>query len=250
MQIAISHVSKRYDRITPALQDVTLQLEPGQIVAVLGANGAGKTTLLRALAGIVAPDQGEIRYDGQPFRRDRLDLRRRIYFLPDFPEVFGYMTVLRHLAMAVHLYEVDRTGLEEKALALLREFHILPLADSPLAILSRGELYKAALVALLTVDPEVWLLDEPFASGMDSPGIAAFRRHAEAAVARGRTLVYTTQLVDLAARFSDRICVLEDGRLAAFDTLEHVRRASATDSRLAHLLAGMGASDGHPGGSR
>jgi ABC-type multidrug transport system ATPase subunit len=242
MQITITNLAKRFGRVV-ALDDVSLSVAEGQIVAVLGANGAGKTTLLRTLAGIVAPAEGEIRYDGQLFRRDRLDLRRRFCFLPDFPEVFGYMTVLRHLGMVVRLYETDQAGIEEKILALLKEFDILPLVESPLGTLSRGQLYKAALVGLLTVDPEVWLLDEPFASGMDPPGIAAFRRHARAAATRGRTIIYTTQIVELAEQFSDRICVLEDGKLAAFDTIDHVRRAAAGNPALARLWEGSSASE-------
>jgi ABC-type multidrug transport system ATPase subunit len=242
MQITITNLSKRFGRVV-ALDDVSLSAAEGQIVAVLGSNGAGKTTLLRALAGIVAPAEGEIRYDGQLFRRDRLDLRRRFCFLPDFPEVFGYMTVLRHLGMVVRLYETDQKGIEERILSLLKEFDILPLVESPLGTLSRGQLYKAALVGLLTVDPEVWLLDEPFASGMDPPGIAAFRRHARAAAARGRTIIYTTQIVELAEQFSNHICVLEDGKLAAFATIDQLRRAAAGNPALAKLLEGISASE-------
>lgn len=71
--------------LTPALADVSLDFEPGEIVAVLGPNGAGKTTLLRCLIGVAAPDSGEIRCDGEVFQRDRIDLRKRMFFLPDFP---------------------------------------------------------------------------------------------------------------------------------------------------------------------
>ena len=82
MDIAVSHVTKRFGSTT-ALDDVSFELEPGEVVGVLGANGAGKTTLLNVMAGVFIPDGGEIRYDGERFRRDRLDLRRRFFYLPD-----------------------------------------------------------------------------------------------------------------------------------------------------------------------
>jgi len=115
---------------------------------------------------------------------------------------------------------------EERVLELLQDFDLLPLALRPVNSLSRGQAYKTALVALLAVDPELWLLDEPFASGMDPQGIDAFKRHARAAANRGRTIIYSTQLLDVAERFSDRVCVINKGELHAFDTLANLRIAA------------------------
>lgn len=235
MQISVHNLSKSYGQVT-ALDDITLDVPPGEIVAVLGANGAGKTTLLRALSGIVAPDRGEIRYDGEVFRRDRIDLRRRFFFLSDIPPVIPSMTVLRHIGMVVKLYEAERDGLENDILELLREFQILPLVESRFATLSRGQTYKAALIPLLTVNPELWMFDEPFASGIDPLGIAAFRRHARAAVARGRTVIYSTQILDLAGQFSDRICVLDQGRVIGLDSIDRLQQTAAENSPLRALL--------------
>ncbi|MDB6068105.1 MAG: hypothetical protein JWR26_4313, partial [Pedosphaera sp.] len=97
------------------------------------------------------------------------------------------------------------------------------LALRPVNSLSRGQAYKAGLVAMMAADRELWLLDEPFASGMDPHGIDAFKQHARAAAARGRTVIYSTQLLDVAERFSDRVCVINKGELHAFDTLARLR---------------------------
>ena len=91
MRIALERLSKSYGPLR-ALDEVTLEIEPGRLVALLGANGAGKTTLLRCLASIAVPDGGMILYDGQVFRRGRVDLRRRFGFLPDFPPIYAEMT--------------------------------------------------------------------------------------------------------------------------------------------------------------
>jgi len=116
VRIELHGLTKRYGSV-PALDDVSLTIEPGQVVAVLGPNGAGKTTLLRCLSSIAAPDRGNMLYDGEPFRRDRLDLRRRVGFLPDVPFVYPDMTVLRHLGLVLRLYEADVEGVEETAAA-------------------------------------------------------------------------------------------------------------------------------------
>ncbi len=223
MKIEIQEVVKKFKSLR-ALDSVSLSIEPGQVLALIGPNGAGKTTLLRCLAAIVAPDEGNMLYDGERFVRERLDLRRRFLFLPDFPAVFEEWSPLQHLGMTLRLYGLDGAGIEERVLDLLREFDLLPLANAPFGTLSRGQRYKAALVTLLTLDREVWLLDEPFASGMDPHGINAFKRHARAAAARGRTIIYSTQILDAAERFSDRICVIHRGQIRAFTAATELQR--------------------------
>src|ERR1041385_4565367 len=98
MNIEVQAITKKYKSFR-ALDNVSLTIAPGQILALLGPNGAGKTTLLRCLAGTAAPQDGSLLYDGQAFRRDRIDLRRRFLFLPDFPAVFEEWSPIRHIGM-------------------------------------------------------------------------------------------------------------------------------------------------------
>ena len=222
MKIETRGLVKRFGSLR-ALDRVSLEIEPGQIISLLGPNGAGKSTLLRCLAGIIGPDEGQVYFDDRPFRRDQMDIRRRFYFLPDFPLLFSNQSVLRNVGIFIRFFEAEKEGIENRVIELLRDFDLLPLAEAPLFTLSRGQLYKAALVALMAADPEVWFLGEPFASGMDPHGINAFKRRALAAVRRGRTILYSTQLLDLAERFSDRVCVIHQGEVRAFDTLDRLR---------------------------
>lgn len=177
MKIQTENLTKHFGR-KKALDNVSLTIDPGQVVAVLGPNGAGKTTLLRCLAAISQANSGRILYDDEVFTRDRIDLRRRYHFVPDFPFVYPDTSVLRHIGMILRAYEADEDRIEERVLELLEDFEILTLIDSPIGKLSRGQTYKAAMVALMAVDPDVWILDEPFASGMDPHGIVSFRRRA------------------------------------------------------------------------
>jgi ABC-type Fe3+/spermidine/putrescine transport system ATPase subunit len=115
MQIALESLSKRYSKVR-ALDNVSLEIEAGQIVSILGPNGAGKTTLLRCLSGIVAPTSGDIRYDGERFYRGNTAVRRRIAYLSDFPIAFPNITVLRHLAAEAQVVQLNlhrtQTGLD------------------------------------------------------------------------------------------------------------------------------------------
>ncbi len=239
MKIEFRDVIKAYGRVR-ALDRVSITIDAGQVVGLLGANGAGKSTFLRCIYGIVAPDRGRVFLDDQAFGRQRMDLRRRMHFLPEFPLLFGQHSIVRNIAIVLRLFEADGGDAERRVLELLRELDLLPLAKRPVASLSRGQAYKTTLAALIAADPEVWLLDEPVASGMDPHGIDALKRHARAAAKRGRTIVYSTQFLDVAERCSDRICVIDKGAVRAFETLNGLReRATDKDNVLVELFRSL-----------
>lgn len=229
MHISLRSISKRYSKVR-ALDKVSLELSPGQILSVLGLNGAGKTTLLRSLSGIVSPTTGEICYDGQKFFRGDITVRRKIAYLPDFPIAFPQNTITGHIGMVLRLYRLDDSIPEGRVLNLLRGFDLLPLIDTPMAQLSRGQAYKAALCALLAVDPELLLLDEPFASGMDPNGISFFKREAQDATRRGHTVIYSTQILDIAERLSDRVCVIDKGEVRHYATVSELQAMNNGES--------------------
>jgi ABC-2 type transport system ATP-binding protein len=228
MHIALDSLSKRYSKVR-ALDQVSLEIASGQIVSLLGANGAGKTTLLRCLSGIVAPSAGEIRYDNEKFTRGNMELRRRIAYLPDFPIAFAHNTVLRHIGMVLRLYNANGPGIESRITDLLRGFDLMPLIDTPLAQLSRGQSYKAALCALLAADTELLLLDEPFASGMDPNGITFLKNEAQAAARRGHTIIYSTQILDSAERLSDRVCIIDRGHVRHYAPIAELEAEAGGD---------------------
>lgn len=230
MRIRIESLFKRYGKID-VLDGVTFDVAEGTIVAVLGPNGAGKTTLLRCLAGIVVPDKGRICYDDEVFRRDRLDLRKQLFFLPDFPLAFPNMSVLRHISMCLRLYGAAPDSGSQRIVELLDKFDLLAFAEARLGTLSRGQMYKAALCGFLAIDPAVWILDEPFASGMDPTGILQFREEARSAARNGHTVVYSTQILEIAEKFADLICIVDHGRVLYLDSPARLREQAGTDDR-------------------
>lgn len=229
MKVEINRVTKAYGN-TRALDDLSMVLEPGKVVALLGANGAGKSTLLRMLSGILKPDRGEVLYDGKPFDSSDLVLRRRILFLPDFPPVFTGESVLSNLGILLRLYEADGGDAPTRLVHWMEAFDLMELAEKPIEELSRGQAYKVVLSALLTIDPGLWLLDEPLASGMDPRGLSVLRKEVRAAASRGRTVVFSTQIVEVAERLADIACVLRRGAVCLHEPIETLRRQAGGES--------------------
>lgn len=238
MRVELEAVSKQYGEAR-ALDAVTTTFEPGSVNAVIGLNGAGKTTLLQAVAGILSLPRGTVRLDGERFARHRLDLRRRFLFLPDFPVTFAEHEVLQHIAFVLRAYDRE-TGpaATQRVVALLEEFDLVGLAERRFTELSRGQVYKAALVALIACECDLWLLDEPFASGMDARGLQSFKQHAATLTARGGTVVFTTQIVETLPGFAHSVVVLERGSVLAAGPLESIEAGGQTGrAALEHLLS-------------
>ena len=216
MHIELKGLGKRFAR-SWALSEVSCSVAPGTVTVLLGENGAGKSTLLYCLGGVLGPTTGTILYDGERFCRERADLRRRLAILPDTPPIDHYHSPVKHAAMVLKLYgqDVPSDEITGRVIDLMEGFDLLAVADNLCGSLSRGQAYKTALVALIAADPELWLLDEPMASGMDPRGLRLFKQEVRNAVERGRTVVYSTQILSVAREFSDRALVLHKGRLVA-----------------------------------
>ena len=225
----IQGVSKSYD-LTKAVDDVSFSIMPGEVFGLLGPNGAGKTTLLRCLAGVMVPSSGEILLDGTPLRRGQQEQRRRIFFIPDIPMFFPRMTVIQHIAMVLRLYQVAPGHIEDRVVACLDQLDILTSAESPILVLSRGQAYKTALAALLSVGPELWILDEPFTSGMDPVGMAVFKQYARQAAEKGAIIIYSTQILEIAEGFSDRVCLFDRGLLRLDESVRALRERVGVSS--------------------
>src|SRR5262249_35015451 len=190
---------------------------PGKVTVLLGANGAGKSSLLRVLLGVLRPQRGTVRVFGQDPLRSHRAVVARIGYVPDSPDVYPWMT-LRDLGRFLQPhYRQWNDGLFGELAARLGV-----RAATRFSAMSRGEGMKAMLVAALAGEPELLLLDEPFA-GLDPlvredvlQGVVEALRDGE------RTVLCATHELEIASRIADRVAVLHDGRIARHGTLAEV----------------------------
>jgi ABC-2 type transport system ATP-binding protein len=203
-----------------AVDDVSLEIARGEILALLGPNGAGKTTTLRLLSGLIAPSSGTIRIDGQLLdARSAAGMRSRVGFLPEAPGLWDRLTVQQNLVTYARLYGLPNpTTAVGASLAL---FDLSERAEDPCAQLSKGLKQRVALARTLLHGPDVVLLDEP-TSGLDPESARDVRRLVVRLRDERRAVLISTHNLDEAERVADRVAVLE-GRLIATGTPEALR---------------------------
>ena len=206
------------------VDDVTLNVGCGEIVALLGPNGAGKTTTMRMIAGLIRPTRGSTAIDGvEMTERNGSQLRGRIGFLTEAPGLWDSLTVRENLETYAGLYGLARPAAAIDA--LLSQLRLTEHASARSAELSKGMKQKVALARTLLHDPPVLLLDEPTA-GLDPEITKHVRDILEERRAAGCALLVSTHNLDEAQRISDRVAVIQQ-RLLAFDRPDALRRKLA-----------------------
>jgi iron complex transport system ATP-binding protein len=213
-QVGFAYGSRR------VLDGVSLAVPRGALVCVVGPNGAGKTTLLRLAAGLVPPSGGRVRVGGEdPRRVSRRALARRLAFLPQEYQLVFPFTVAQVVLMGryPHLGPLALVGAADAALAeeAMRRCDVARLAARRFDELSGGERRRALLAQAFCQAAEVILLDEPTASLDPAHALAVFRILEEERAARGAAALVVTHDLNLAARFADRVLLLDGGRIAA-----------------------------------
>ena len=215
--LAVRGLSKRFGGKT-AVDDLSFEVAHGEIVAVAGPNGAGKSTTLMCLAGLVRPDTGTLAFDGAILGPGR---GRTIALIPETPEVYPLLTVWEHLAFVAALTH-QPAGWEERAEGLLARLALRGERDTLGNTLSKGMRQKTLLAATVLGGTPVLLLDEPMI-GLDPLGQRELRALLTTLRADGHAILVSTHLLENAAAMSDRMLVLDRGRLVASGTIGELR---------------------------
>lgn len=205
-----------------AVDDVSIELQPGAFYGLLGANGAGKTTTMRMVAGLLAPDLGSIHVYGRDTALDPRAVKAIVAWLPDEPLLYDKLTPLEYLEFVSGLWAISRDLAEPRAEELLRWLDLWDVRDQRCEGFSRGMRQKTALAGALIHDPKLLLLDEPF-SGLDAAVARQVKDLLVQKTKEGATIVLTTHVMEIAQRLADTIGIISDGKILAEGNLEHLR---------------------------
>ncbi|WP_226437341.1 ATP-binding cassette domain-containing protein [Rhodococcus yananensis] len=219
--IVVEGLCKRFGQFI-ALDGIDLRVEEGTVTALLGPNGAGKTTTVRVLTTLLAPDSGRAEVAGFDVVSQAAELRAHIGASGQYAAVDEYLTGFENLDMVGRLYHLGAKRSRERARELLEQFDLVDAGDRPVKGYSGGMRRRLDLAGALVAEPPVLFLDEP-TTGLDPRARLGLWDIIEQLVARGTTLLLTTQYMEEAERLADRIAVIDRGAVIARGTADELK---------------------------
>ena len=229
--LRIEHFSKTYSGGKRAVDDLSLHVAPGKIYGFIGHNGAGKTTTLRAAAGVMAFNEGRILIDGRDVRREPVAAKRVTAYLPDNPDLYGFMTGIQFLNFVADLYEIDARTRTERIERYADAFELTGNLGSSIASYSHGMRQKLALISAFIRKPRLMLLDEPMV-GLDPSAAHTMKNFLAELCAEGASVFFSTHVLEVAEKLCDEIAIIKQGRLVTCGPTA----AIVGDSSLEHVF--------------
>jgi len=215
-----------------AVQDMNLDVAPGQFFGFLGPNGAGKSTTIKMLTGLLAPTSGSISILGIDLAADPIEIKRQIGVVPEGMALFGRLTGAEYLNFVGRMYGLDRVTAAQRAAELL---DFMQLDDQPKTLVtdySHGMQKKLALAAAVIHGPRILFLDEPF-EGVDAIASGTLKSMLQRMIARGATIFLTSHVLEIVERLCSHVAIINRGRLVAQGSLEELRAGVAAQSQAA-----------------
>lgn len=217
--IKLSNFSKAYED-SIAVSNLNFQVQPGQVLGLVGRNGAGKTSTIKSIAGIISISGGEVRVDGHSIEASPVDAKKITAYVPDDPELFTDLTVLQHLQFTASVYGIQTPS---NAIAtLLTNFELEAKRHSRASELSRGMRQKLAICCAWLQQPRALLLDEPM-TGLDPYGIRMLKTSIVDQAKSGTAVIISSHLLAMVEDICSHILILDQGQAKFLGTIEQLK---------------------------
>ncbi len=231
MSIIVEDFHKIYDE-TVAVNGLSFEVPPGEILGLVGPNGAGKTTTMRALAGILEPSSGRLSIAGHDIKRDAVAAKSALAYVPDDPHLFENLTIWEHFQFIGSAYRLKDWS--ARAEALLVQFELVAKRDSPCSDLSRGMRQKVAICCGYLHEPKVIMLDEPL-TGLDPRGIRTMQESIRRRAALGASVMVSSHLLSLVEDLCTSVLLMHRGRKLLQGSMTELQGGLSVDGRTESL---------------
>ena len=221
--ISLQGVTKTYAKNnTKAVDNLTLNVEGGELFGFIGPNGAGKTTTIKLMTGILTPDQGTVTMAGHRMDEDRIAAQKLIGFVPDGNDLYDRLTGIEYLDFMADIYQVDAAKRKAHIEKYLDIFSLEDAINNQVRSYSKGMKQKLLVIGALIHNPPVWILDEPL-GGLDPRAAHLLKEEMIRHCNEGNTVFFSTHVLEVAEKLCTRIGVIDHGTLRAQGTLEELR---------------------------
>jgi len=219
--LKIENLTKNYGDKT-AVDNLCLHIAPGEIYGFIGHNGAGKTTTIKACCGILQFSDGEIFIDGISIRKNPLECKKKIAYIPDNPDLYEFMTGIQFLNFTADIFGV---GSEDRKERIKKYSDMLELTNDlaqPISAYSHGMKQKLAVISALIHTPKLIIMDEPFV-GLDPKASHLLKELMREICNDGGAIFFSTHVLEVAEKLCDKVAIIKGGRLIKSGTMEQVK---------------------------
>ena len=217
--IKVEGLTKRYSR-TLAVDNVSFEVEKGQIVGFLGPNGAGKTTTMRVLTCFLPPTEGRAEVAGYDVTTQSMDVKKRIGYLPETPPLYPEMEVMEYLDFVGRLKGVPKADIKRRAQEVAERCRVADVSTKLIGKLSKGYRQRVGLAQAIIHNPDVLILDEP-TSGLDPKQIIETRDLIKG-LSGDHTIILSTHILSEVEAMCERVIIINKGKIAATDTVANL----------------------------
>ena len=221
MMIEIKNVTKKYGN-KKAVDNVSFNVNDGDIFAFIGHNGAGKTTLIKSIVGIHDFDNGDILIDGISIKDNPVMCKKLMAFVPDNPETYEHMKAIDYINFICDMYEVDTETREKNIKKYAKLFDMENKLNDTIDSYSHGMKQKVVLISALAHDPKILIMDEPFV-GLDPKAVFDIKEVLNEMVKENKIVFYSTHILDVAEKLCSRVAIIKDGKLIKSGSMKEIK---------------------------
>ncbi|MEO6917360.1 MAG: ABC transporter ATP-binding protein [Chitinophagaceae bacterium] len=226
--IQLKNVYKSYGP-RQVLKGIDLEIYPGQIIGYIGPNGAGKSTTVKILCGLINDYEGSVTIKGLDAKKDILTIKSIIGYIPELADMYDVLTPFEFLGFIGQLYHMPEELINDRMTRILRAFGMEENLHQRMDTFSKGMRQKILIASGIMHDPEIIILDEPL-SGLDANSVIIIKELISGLAKQGKTIFYCSHMMDIVEKVSDRIVLIDQGRVIANGTFQELRQNRGNDS--------------------
>ena len=232
--LRIENLTKSYND-KKAVDGLTLHIQAGELYGFIGHNGAGKTTTLKACCGILDFEEGEIFVDGESVKKNPLACKKKIAYIPDNPELYGFMKGIQYLHFVGDIYEVPTDVRQARIRKYADAFELTEALAQPISTYSHGMKQKLAVISALLHEPKLVIMDEPFV-GLDPKAAHTLKEMMREICDRGGAIFFSTHVLEVAEKLCDKIAIIKGGKLIKAGTMDEVKGDTSLENTFLELV--------------
>lgn len=218
--IEIKNLTKSYNGVK-VVDNISLKVNDGEIFAFIGHNGAGKTTTIKSIVGINNFDSGEIFINGKSIVNDAVNAKKEISYVPDNPDLYENMKAIDFINFICDMYETPSSVRMNNIIKYAKMFEIEDKLNNEISTYSHGMKQKIALIAALSHDPKVLIMDEPFV-GLDPKAVFDMKNIMKGMCKEGKCIFFSTHILDVAEKLCDRVAIIKKGKIVKVGKMKEI----------------------------